>query len=229
MTGALFVLGTDTGVGKTWFAAGAARALLRGGTDVGVMKPFASGAPDGTKYRSADVRMLMEAARSLEAPEEVCPQFFPHPCSPFSAQKRHGCRVDVGAALEALARMRAAHEAVIVEGIGGAMSPIQADYNACDLARQAGMPVAVVVSRRMGAQGQAAAAARACGAAGVRLAGLVVGGGRSEGGYDGDQLADDLKDMGLPVSGVCGTANSADPEDLADAAGQVDVRAMLSP
>ena len=229
MTGALLVLGTDTGVGKTWFAAGAARALLRGGTDVGVMKPFASGEPDGTKYRSADVRMLMEAARSREAPGEVCPQFFPHPCSPFSARKRHGCSVDVGAALEALGRMRAAHEAVIVEGIGGALSPILADYNACDLARQAGMPVAVVVPRRMGAQGQAAAAAEACGAAGVRLAGLVVGGGVSEGGYDGAQLADDLKDMGLPVSGVCGTARSADPEDLADAAERVDVRAMLSP
>lgn len=228
MTGALFVLGTDTGVGKTWFAAGAARALLRGGTDVGVMKPFASGAPDGTKYRSPDVRMLMEAARSGEPPGEVCPQFFPHPCSPFSAQKRHGCQVDVGAALEALGRMRAAHEAVIAEGIGGALSPILADYNACDFARQAGMPVAVVVSRRMGAQGQAAAAARACELSGARLAGVVVGGGRSEGGYDGDQLADDLRDMGLPVSGVCATASSADPEDLADAAQRVDVRAMLS-
>ena len=228
MTGALLVSGTDTGVGKTWFAAGAARALLRAGTDVGVMKPFASGEPDGTPYRSGDVRMLMEAARSREAPGEVCPQFFPHPSSPFSAQKRHGCAVDVRAALGAFSRIRAAHEAVIVEGIGGLMSPILAGYNACDLARDIGAPVAVVVSRRMGAQGQAAAAVRACRASGARLAGVVVGGGRFAGGYDGEQLAGDLQDMGLPVAGVCGTAASPDPEDLADAAGQVDVRAMLS-
>lgn len=225
----VLVSGTDTGVGKTWFAAGAARALLRGGADAGVMKPFASGVPDGTGYRSADVRLLMEAARSREDPATVCPQFFPHPASPFSAQKRHGCSVDVRAALDAFAEISAAHEAVIVEGIGGVMSPILSDYSVCDLARDMGAPVAIVVPRRMGAQGQAAAAALACESRGARLAGLVVGGERFEGGYGGEQLAQDLADMGLPVSGVCGTARSADPEDLADAAGAVDIGALLSP
>lgn len=214
---AIFVSGTDTGVGKTWFAAGAARALLRGGEDVGVMKPFASGEPDGTPYRSADVRLLMEAARSRERPDQVCPQFFPHPASPFSACKRHGCRVDVRAALDAFERASSGHEVMVVEGIGGVMSPIEAGYGSCDLARDMGLPVAVVVPRMMGAQGQAAAAVQACEARGTRVAGVVIGGAPCPGGY-GDELADDLRDMGLRVAGVCGRAKSADPEDLADAA-----------
>lgn len=225
---AVLVSGTDTGVGKTWFAAGAARGLVRRGADAGVMKPFASGVPDGTRYRSGDVRLLMEAARSKEPPEEVCPQFFPHPASPFSAQKRHGCRVDVGAALGAFARMSENREAVLVEGIGGVMSPILAGYSACDLARDMEIPIAVVVPRRMGAQGQAAAAVRACEASGARVSGVVVGGELFEGGYDGLHLAEDLEDMGLPVAGVCGTSSSADPEELADAARAVDVESLLS-
>lgn len=225
MTRALFVSGTDTGVGKTWFAAGAARALLRAGTDVGVMKPFASGEPDGTQYRSADVRLLMQAARARERPEQVCPQFFPHPMSPFSAQKNHGCKVDIKVALNAFSDIASAHEVVVVEGIGGVMSPISANYNSCDLARDMGLPVTVVVPRRMGAQGQAAAAVRACESSGARVAGVVVGGEPAPGGY-GDELVQDLKDMGLPAAGACRATKSNDPEDLADAA--IDVRGLLS-
>lgn len=224
---ALFVSGTDTGVGKTWFAAGAARSLLRSGADVGVMKPFASGEPDGTPYRSADVRLLAEAARSGDPPGEVCPQFFPHPASPFSAQKKHGCSVDVGSALGAFSRMASARGCVIVEGIGGVMSPILAGYHVCDLAREMGLPVAIVVPRNMGAQGQAAAAVRACESTGARVAGLVVGGAPAPGGYGGAELAGDLEDMGLPVAGVCGTAGSADPDELADAASQADLEALF--
>lgn len=224
MTRALFVSGTDTGVGKTWFAAGAARALLRAGTDVGVMKPFASGEPDGTQYRSADVRLLMQAARARERPEQVCPQFFPHPMSPFSAQKNHGCKVDIKVALNAFSDIASAHEVVVVEGIGGVMSPISAKYNSGDLARDMGLPVTVVVPRRMGAQGQAAAAVRACESSGARVAGVVVGGEPAPGGY-GDELVQDLKDMGLPAAGACRATKSNDPEDLADAA--IDVRGLL--
>ena len=225
MTRALFISGTDTSVGKTWFAAGVARALLRAGTDVGVLKPFASGEPDGTPYRSADVRLLMEAARARELPEQVCPQFFPYPMSPFSAQKNHGCKVDIKAALNAFSAVASAHEVIVVEGIGGVMSPILAKYNSCDLARDMGLPVTIVVSRRMGAQGQAMAAVRACESSGARVAGIVIGGEPVSDGY-GDELVQDLKEMGLPVVGACRAAKSNDPEDLADAV--IDVRGLVS-
>ena len=59
----LFITATDTEVGKTVVACGLARLLSRRGLDVGVMKPFATGAveEDG-ELRSADALMLIEAA-----------------------------------------------------------------------------------------------------------------------------------------------------------------------
>src|SRR5258706_8835410 len=44
MIRALLVTGTDTGIEKTVVTAGLAAALVRRGVDVGVMKPFATGA-----------------------------------------------------------------------------------------------------------------------------------------------------------------------------------------
>ena len=59
------VIGTDTGVGKTIFAAGLAWALRRKSVDVGVMKPFATASRSFSRsHKSADVAMLAKAAAS---------------------------------------------------------------------------------------------------------------------------------------------------------------------
>ena len=45
MSRGLLITGTDTGVGKTFVAAGLARVLREDGLDVGVMKPAETGVP----------------------------------------------------------------------------------------------------------------------------------------------------------------------------------------
>ncbi|MBM2853030.1 MAG: bioD, partial [Candidatus Nitrosotenuis sp.] len=55
-----FITGTDTGIGKTYLTAGLALAMKNSGIDVGVMKPFATGTPQKTGYKSEDVKILVE-------------------------------------------------------------------------------------------------------------------------------------------------------------------------
>ncbi len=58
----LFVVGTDTGVGKTRVAAAIARCLIHDGRRVGVLKPVATGVVrEGDSWRSEDVDHLIEA------------------------------------------------------------------------------------------------------------------------------------------------------------------------
>ena len=52
----LFVVGTDTGVGKTFVAALVARALVREGRRVGVLKPVATGATRVGDFGGATTR-----------------------------------------------------------------------------------------------------------------------------------------------------------------------------
>ena len=59
----LFITGTDTGVGKTYVAAGIARGLHASGCRVGVYKPAASGCSrQGDRLVSEDAVRLWEAA-----------------------------------------------------------------------------------------------------------------------------------------------------------------------
>src|SRR5262245_66613275 len=74
-TGAgLFVVGTDTAVGKTFVAARIATALVRAGVKVGVYKPAASGCRRvGRAMVSDDAVALWDGAERPGGLKAVCP------------------------------------------------------------------------------------------------------------------------------------------------------------
>lgn len=211
-----FIAGTDTGVGKTVATAGLARALRRQGTDVGVMKPFASGAPDGTEYRAEDVRRIMDAAGVSDDIGLVNPQFYPIPASPYAAGRVTGLAVDVQRVMESFSRLSESHDLVIVEGMGGVMVPILEGYFLYDLIRDMGIPAVLVVPTRMGAMSHALMSARTCRSGGVTVRGAIIN--DMDDGYRADELGRDLKDLaGLPILGTIPRCASLDPDALADA------------
>src|SRR4051812_23705855 len=91
----LFVVGTDTGVGKTFVAAALARSWTASGRRVGALKPLGSGAEprDGGLW-SADVAALIEAAGGGIPPERVSPFVFEEPLAPPVAARVRGERLD---------------------------------------------------------------------------------------------------------------------------------------
>jgi len=224
-----FIAGTDTGVGKTVVAAGLARALRRQGVDVGVMKPFASGTPDGTKYRVGDVRRIMEAAGVSDDIGLVNPQFYPIPASPYAAGRATGLAADVPHVMESFSRLSESHDLVIVEGMGGVMVPILEGYFLYDLIREMGIPAVLVVPTRMGAVSHALMSARTCRSGGVKVAGIVIK--DLDDGYRADELGSDLAALaGLPVLGTVPRCASLDHDVLADAVSEgVDLGLLRSP
>src|SRR5262245_56691433 len=84
----LFVVGTDTGVGKTYVAARIAAVLHQSGKKVGVYKPAASGCRHvGDELVSDDAVALWEAAGRPGTLDTVCPQRFTAPLAPHLAAK----------------------------------------------------------------------------------------------------------------------------------------------
>ncbi|MBZ0253916.1 MAG: AAA family ATPase, partial [Candidatus Methylomirabilis sp.] len=73
MTKALFITGTDTGVGKTQVGAALAAALRARGLRVGAMKPLESGCArrEGRLF-PADADLLRRASGAAQPLEEVC-------------------------------------------------------------------------------------------------------------------------------------------------------------
>ena len=148
----LFVVGTDTAVGKTFVAARIASALTQTGLRVGVYKPAASSCRRvGRKLVSDDALALWEAAGRPGALTAVCPQRFAAPLAPHLAAKEERKEIDSRRLRKGLDYWRRRSDVVIVEGAGGLMSPMgERDYVA-DLAAEFGFPLIVVAPNRIGA------------------------------------------------------------------------------
>lgn len=145
----LFVVGTDTGVGKTHVTAAIARAARARGWHVGVYKPAESGWTDPSDPASDAVR-LWEAASRPAPIERVCPQRFEAPLAPHLAARSAGRELDERLLTEGLSWWTGRCNLMLVEGAGGLLSPITDERYVADLALEFGYPVLVVGANRVG-------------------------------------------------------------------------------
>ena len=147
----LFVTGTGTNVGKTCVTAGIVKNLLDMGINVGVMKPFASGYKKKSKSLSHDVKILMKYSNSHDPINLVNPYFFEIPTSPYDASKLLGEKINLQDIIDAYENLLSIHDLVIVEGIGGLMTPITKDYFVSNLISELDINTIVVTDSKIGA------------------------------------------------------------------------------
>jgi dethiobiotin synthetase len=150
-TPGLFITGTGTGVGKTYVAALIARALVAEGRRVGVYKPVASGCRfENGVLVSDDAMALWEAARKPGELERVCPQRFAAGLAPHLAARAEGRRVDAELLRQGLEYWNERSEIVLVEGVGGLLSPVTEEEYVADLAEALAFPLIVVARNELG-------------------------------------------------------------------------------
>ncbi len=147
----LFITGNDTGVGKTYVGALIAREMAAAGHRVGVYKPVASGCrAESGQLASDDALALWDAAGRPGDLERVCPQRFVAPLAPHLAARSEGRQIDSQLLRSGLDYWRERSEIVIVEGVGGLMSPVGEDQYVADLAADFGYPLVVVARNALG-------------------------------------------------------------------------------
>lgn len=151
-TKGLFIAGTDTGVGKTLFAGALARTLVSNGIDCGVMKPIETGCRlKETRLIPSDGSYLRAAARSREAIELITPYRYRYPLAPYAAVMEEGKEpIELKRILAIYKQLQAAHDFMIVEGVGGLMVPLTAKQNLIDLIRMLKLPVLLVAHSGLG-------------------------------------------------------------------------------
>lgn len=169
----LFVTGTDTGVGKTVVSVALLRALAAAQLRAVGMKPIAAGIDEGER-ENADVTALA-AASTVEAPRDaVNPYTFRPPVAPHVAARMAGVRIELPVLQAAYARLAALADAVVVEGAGGALVPLDERADMLDIARACGLPVLLVVGVRLGCINHALLSAQAIRTRGLVLAGWIA-------------------------------------------------------
>ena len=151
MMQSILVTGTDTGVGKTLVSGGIAAALARRGVDVGVMKPFATGAVRvGGRLVSDDARFLQRAAKVEDPLDLINPSCLRPPLAPAMAAQVAGTKIDLKAVEGAWRVLKARHSTMIVEGVGGLLVPLSTGLTVADLAHRWKLPLVIVTRPALG-------------------------------------------------------------------------------
>jgi dethiobiotin synthetase len=147
-----FVTGIDTGVGKTRVAVRLMQQFHERGLGVVGFKPIASGAertPNGWKQEDVDA---LQAAATVKLPNAVVnPYCFEPPIAPVIAAVEQGTCMTVNSLMEVYNnKIKPEVDAVVVEGAGGWIQPLNEHETLADLACALRLPVVIVVSIRLG-------------------------------------------------------------------------------
>jgi dethiobiotin synthetase len=144
----VFVTATNTGVGKTTVAAGLVGFLKQQGIDVGVMKPVATGAIecDSGKLISQDAEMLVKFSGSTDPWQWINPYCLATAVTPSLAARIEGVSIDFAKLKSIQDDILKRHDFIVVEGAGGALSPVFENLVVADLIKALELP-AVIVSR----------------------------------------------------------------------------------
>ena len=167
----LFITGTDTGVGKSLLACALVRWLRSVAIDCVGFKPVATGEVAG---EWSDAVGLFEASERSEPIEKICPFRFKLAAAPTIAARHDGIEADINLARWALSELCQRHTAVIVEGTGGILSPLDENTLNVDFAVQIGFPVLLVTRAALGTINHTLLALREIQRAQLRLAGVVI-------------------------------------------------------
>jgi dethiobiotin synthetase len=172
---ALFVVGTDTGVGKTHATCALLQALARRYPRVCGMKPIAAGGVQTADGFSNEDSLAHRAASTVRVPPALDnPILLPEPLSPHLAAARAGTAIDFDVVLDAVAELRERTDALLVEGAGGFLVPLSETRTGADLAVALQLPLVLVVGMRLGCLNHALLTAEAIRARGLTLAGWIA-------------------------------------------------------
>jgi dethiobiotin synthetase len=210
----LFITGTDTDVGKTYVGAGLAVTLRKMGIDVGIMKPFAAGTPQKKGFKSEDVEILSRAAQVSDPEKLMNPQFFKMAASPYTASKNLKVKVRVNSVLFNFKKLSNLHSMLLVEGMGGIMTPILKNYFVANLIKDMKIPAVIVTRTKIGTVNHTIMTCKMCEKYKIPIKGIIINNFDS-GGYQVKDLTRDLQSLtGVPILGTIPYIENIDDNSL---------------
>lgn len=173
----IFITGTDTGVGKTLVTAGILRWLRHRGFNAVPMKPVQTGGEvrDG-RLIAPDLEFCL-AASGIQAGQDdiklMSPYVYEPACSPHLAGRMAQHYPEISRIKDCAGKLLQNYQAVIVEGAGGVMVPLNESFTMLDLMKVLDYPVVLVSRFGLGTINHTLLSIRALQTAGLKIIGIV--------------------------------------------------------
>lgn len=170
-----FIVGTDTGVGKTVVTCALLNLLAAQGKQVIGMKPVAAGCEQALQNMTCEDVVLLKTHSNVKAPRNlVNPYAFVPPIAPHIAAEQSDICIDLEKIKDNFQILQKMADIVLVEGVGGFMVPLNATQTTADLTVKLSLPVILVVGLKLGCINHALLTVQAITHAGLNLVGWVA-------------------------------------------------------
>ncbi len=175
MNKGIFITGTDTGVGKTFVAAGLIKAIRGKVINVCPMKPVETGCKiKNGKLVPADAVKLLKASGIEESLDAVNPYRFRQPLAPAVAAENEGVVIKRSKIISAYKRLLKTHDFIVIEGAGGILTPIHKEYLCIDMIKDLALPMIIVSKPGLGTINHTLLTIEAARSRGVNLHGVII-------------------------------------------------------
>jgi dethiobiotin synthetase len=148
---AIFITGTDTGVGKTFITYALGLSLKKKGFDVGIMKPVETGViKKGKEFIGSDDYFLRKNLNIKDSSAITCPYKFSYPLAPLVASEIEKKDIDINKIIVNFKLLLKRHQILLIEGAGGLMAPITEKLLVADLIKIMNIPMMIVCRPGLG-------------------------------------------------------------------------------
>ena len=213
MAKGIFIIGTDTSVGKTVVTAGIMHLFLSKGYNACYFKPVSSGMADaGNNPDPTDVLFVKAASGLKEAERTINPFNFKTPVSPHLASRMEGRTIDVKVIKESLQDLKRRYDYIVAEGCGGLAVPLSDDgYLIGNLIQDIGFDCVLVARTGLGTINHTLLTVKYAQGLGIRIRGIFMNG-YTHSSLENDNIETLRRLAGLPVFGVIPALQGVDVE-----------------
>ncbi|MEE9500322.1 MAG: dethiobiotin synthase [Candidatus Omnitrophota bacterium] len=171
---AVFITGTDTGVGKTIVAGLLGRFLLNNGHRAITQKWIQTGSDKFPEDIARHLELMKKKKRDIsDYLPYMSPYTFKFPASGHLAARLEKKRVNKDRIKRSFLFLKDRFDFVIVEGMGGALVPFNRRGLVIDIAKELNIPVLLVVANKLGCINHSLLTIEAIKRRGMKIVGIV--------------------------------------------------------
>jgi len=174
----IYIVGTDTEVGKTVVSAGLMHLMLAQKYRSSYFKPVASGAIVINGITEAiDAVFVRTASGFSEEPGNITPFVFKNAVAPHLAARLEQMPIDVGVIKDRFQYLKGCYEWIIAEGAGGLAVPLNDEgYMQHDLIRELGFSCLLVANAGLGTINHTLLSVHFARSIGLKIKGIIING-----------------------------------------------------
>ncbi|MFD3156925.1 dethiobiotin synthase [Haloimpatiens sp. FM7330] len=179
MSKGIFIVGTDTDVGKTIVTAGIMHVLRSNGYNATYFKAALSGALEvNDKLVPGDTKIVSEVSNLKESYENITPYVYRSAVSPHLASKIEKKPIDLNVIMKKYEYLKKKYDYIIAEGSGGIICPLIDDergvYTLENLIKDLNMSVILVARAGLGTINHTVLTVKYIESLGINIKGIII-------------------------------------------------------